>query len=216
MDSALRLEVSERIVSLELYGGRLDSGVLPFEDISDRHFVTVPLSPTHVHTHKHRRPVIGFGAACPGIDGKYRPQTVAFFSEHVTEFKGFYVGLSCPEGFFKLLFLWSGQFLGTPGCAFFCKIIKDIEVGRLGSHFVISAHPEFHGGKLFQKLFGFLGIIPETRLESTGLLPVHFGPFGIYIQALFQGIHPGLETFYLFCSNHILQRYGEDWNSGNF
>ena len=83
--SALRLEVAVGIVALELDGGALDAGLISLHKLGHGHLVAVALAPAHIHAHQHRTPVVGFGAACAGIDGEHRSEVVALLAEHVLE-----------------------------------------------------------------------------------------------------------------------------------
>ena len=85
VNSGLGLEVSIGVVPFKLYGSGLYADLIPLEQFGHGHLVAVPLSPTHVHTHKHGAPVIGFSPPGSGIDGQHRSQRISLLAQHVPE-----------------------------------------------------------------------------------------------------------------------------------
>src|SRR5262249_2153624 len=62
------LEVAVGVLAGDLERRRLDAGLVAREEVDDLDLVAAPLGPARVHAEQHLRPVLGLGAAGPGVD----------------------------------------------------------------------------------------------------------------------------------------------------
>lgn len=69
VDAAFILQITVSILSIHLQGHGTDAGVIPVRAFQISHGKAAALTPADVHAHQHGRPVTGFRAACPGVNG---------------------------------------------------------------------------------------------------------------------------------------------------
>ena len=70
MDPRLRLEVPVTVRSVDRQGRALDPGFVSGQEVQRFNLESLPFSPPHVHAQQHLRPILGFRAAGPGVDGE--------------------------------------------------------------------------------------------------------------------------------------------------
>ena len=189
MHSALRLEVAVGIVALELDGGALDAGLIPFHKLGHGHLVAVALAPAHVHAHQHRTPVVGFRAACPGVYGENGAKVVALLAEHVLELE-------------ILQFL---QCIGVRSVGvgpFRVQLHENVQIVGCGHHGVEGADPGLDAADTFEEGLGGLGIVPEVGSLTFGLFGSYFRALGVYAERLLQHRDALAQVFNLFLCNH--------------
>ena len=93
------------VFPLETYGGALDAGHLSVGHLDQIGLESAPLTPAQVHAEQHPRPVLGLGAAGPGLDVEECVGGVHLAGEHPAEFQRAetiverrYVGLDLGDG----------------------------------------------------------------------------------------------------------------------
>ena len=82
VDAGLALEVPVGVVAGDLEGRRLDPGLVAGQQVHDLDLVAAPLRPARVHAEQHLRPVLGLGAAGPGVDRDDGVLPVVLAREH--------------------------------------------------------------------------------------------------------------------------------------
>ena len=179
-------QVAVGIVALELDGARLDAGLVAFQQFGDRHLVAVALAPAGVHTHKHRRPVVGLGAARPGIDGQHGAQIVALGTQHVAHLQRFKLG--------QQLFVGSLDVIG----GIFAEVQEGLQVGIARFERIVAVHPVFHGGDAFHEGFRSLRVIPEIGCGGLGQFLGQVFPFPGDVDKVSQGFYPMFKRLDLF------------------
>ena len=127
MHSAFCLEITESIVAFHLHSHRLDAGILTFKFVGNRNLIAVTLSPTHIHTHEHRRPVVGLRSASSGIDREHSSEIISLLAKHIAKLESLKLLNHSSIGLIYFLIL---------------KLQKDIQVLYSGSYLIIAGHPE--------------------------------------------------------------------------
>ena len=193
MHAGLGLEVAVGVVAFVLDGAGLDAGLVAFDLLGHGHLVAVALAPAHVHAHQHRAPVVGFGAAGTGIDGKDGAEVVALRAQHVLEFEVFHLAAGLRVG---------GVDLG----AFRVQFLQDFQVFDGAFRPVKGADPRLDAAQSLEEGFRLLGVVPEIRGLAPELLLLHVRPLLVDPEAAAERFDTLLQCFYLLLTYHNLQR----------
>ena len=70
VDAVLALQKAVGVLALDHNGGALDAGLVPVQIVHHPDLVAVPVGPHVVHPVEHGGPVLGLGAAGPGVEGQ--------------------------------------------------------------------------------------------------------------------------------------------------
>ncbi len=85
VDALFRVQVAVGIGSVDRDGHAFDPGFFAGRDIQDFGLVMVQLAPAQVHALQHVGPILGIGAACPGVDRQQGVSMVVLAGEHQFE-----------------------------------------------------------------------------------------------------------------------------------
>jgi hypothetical protein len=88
VDAAFAFQIPVGVIALYLYRGRFDSRFVALEPVEQLIFHAVPFGPARIHTVKHLRPVLRFGAARARVKRQYGVAFVVFAGEHGFEPRG--------------------------------------------------------------------------------------------------------------------------------
>ncbi len=96
MHAALALQVAVGIFGtgagdiLYLHGDRLDASVVSLQQINDSDLIATLLSPAHIHTHEHLRPVLGLSTAGTGVNLQHSIHRILLLTQHIAQLKVLY------------------------------------------------------------------------------------------------------------------------------
>ena len=99
MHTILALQESVGIfATFNLHGNALDTCFVTLLKVRDSNLISMSLSPAHIHTHKHLRPVLTLGATSSRVDFQHTVHRVFFLTEHVHQFQVF-------DGFYRFFII---------------------------------------------------------------------------------------------------------------
>jgi hypothetical protein len=166
VDTALRLEVAEGVVSLDLEGDRLDACLITFLNVDNRSIVAASLDPALVHAHEHVGPVARLGATCSGIDREVGVGLVKLAREELLELEFLDLGGKGPEFLGNLV---GGLELGS-GVAFLKgHLFEDLQIADALLQLGKGAELRLDGGDTLHVLLCRFPAIPESGLGHPGL-----------------------------------------------
>ena len=171
--SVFAFEIAIGIIALDLYGSRLDPGLVAFENIGDSRLITMSLAPTQIKTHKHIGPVLTLGSTGTGIDFEYGAQLIFFPTQHIAQFEIFDKSDSTLINLVE--FRLGNHF-------FLDKIIGQSKFLDRLLYFPVSINPKMQIFDLFHLRFGLLPIFPEIGHMSTQLFLFDLNYFRIDVK----------------------------------
>ncbi len=111
------------------------------------------LTPSEIHAHEHRRPVLAFGAAGAGIDFEHHAERVFFAAQHIAQFKT--LNLVDGVGIHGIEF-------GLVHVAFFHEVECHLEVVDSAFHLLVTFNPGLEILYFLHLHLCLLGMFPEV------------------------------------------------------
>jgi hypothetical protein len=161
MNTALGLHVSIGVLTRGGEGGALDAGFFTGLEVDQFQLEALALNPAGVHAEEYLRPVLGLGAAGPGIDGDDGILAVVLAVQHQLEGKALrplvqILRLAAEVGKSSRVVFRNGH-LQEPLILF-----------QLSCQLLEALHPVADGRALLKGDFGLVRLVPETFLGDEG------------------------------------------------
>jgi hypothetical protein len=170
VNARLGLEVSVGELAADGKGHTLDPCLLAPLVIGDLRAPPLPLTVAEIHAQQHLGPVLGFGAAGPGVDGDETGTPVMGAGKHLLEFG---VGYRLLQLFVEPVHLFQRRGI----LRFSPKLDQHPDIFLIAAEPIPVLHDLPQGGPLLEEPLGILGVIPESgsgngRLQLKDILPL--------------------------------------------
>ena len=183
MHAALALQVAVGIVGtgagdiLYLHGDRLDTCVVSLQQIYDSHLIAALLSPAHIHTHKHLRPVLGLCASGAGVYLQHGIHRVFLLTQHIAQFK---VLNGSQSTLISLIDFFLCQHLVA------VELQRQLQLIGRRAHLLVAVKPLLQLAHNLHLGAGTLRVIPKVRSLRAQVLLFVFYLLTVYVQILVQ------------------------------
>ena len=162
MHSGFGAQPAVGVVAGHTDGRTLDSGYFAIALIDDLGLDAMPVRPFQIHTQQHGSPVLGFGAARPGLNVEKRIVRIHLAREHALEFQLFYFQTQAIDVSLDLfgcagIRLFGGQF----------QELRRVAQGALES--IQAADDLFELGTFLPQLLGAIRVVPNAGLLELAL-----------------------------------------------
>ena len=184
-------EVAVGVFPLNHNGGGFEAGFVPLLVVHNFIGKAVALCPAGVHPVEHLGPVLGFGAAGPGVEGQDGVGGVVLAGEQGLEPGRLHAG---NEGCVLLLQL------RQEGLVLFlvAHLAHDHHVIPGGAALGLGLQLVFQLLELLQDLLGVFRVVPEAVSGTLGLQKVHLPGGAFQVQGFFQVVQLGEKVIELY------------------
>ena len=196
MHAILRFQVAVGKLALDLHGHRLDTGLIAVLIIADGAFITMGFSPTHVHAHQHRCPILAFRTSGTGIDFQHRVHRVFLLPQHIAQLKVF-------KGIHRTTVQSVHLFFGNH--LFLVEIKSKFQLIAQRLDLLITVNPLLQALYFFHLFFRSLGIVPKPRCLCAELLFLHLDFLVFNIQIAVKRLSTRFYIFQLLNGYHKLK-----------
>ena len=194
MNTILALEVTvSELPSLNFHCDALYTSLIAVLQVTYSHLVSVSLSPTLIHTHKHRCPILAFGTTCTRIYFHHAVHRVFLLPKHVFQFEVF-DGFQCLG--IVLVHLFFGDHL------LLIEVESQLKFVGTRLHLIISVYPFLDILHLLHLLLSPLGVIPEVRSLCAEVFLLKLNFLSVYVKITMERISAVQYIFQLFCGYH--------------
>ena len=170
-------EAIGKLATLYLHGDTLDTSLITVKQVTDCDFIAMSLSPAHIHTHQHLRPVLSLSTTSTRVNLEHAVHGVFLLAQHVHKFQFL-------DGIDSLLVVFIHLLLGHH--LVFIEIEGQLQFVGLGTYIIIAINPFLDSLYLLHLLLSTLGVFPEVRRLSTKIFFFEFNLFLVYLQIVKQ------------------------------
>ncbi len=193
MHAVLALEVAVRHVALDIERHGLDTCLIAFLQVGDRHFIVVLLAVPLIHTHQLLRPVLSLCTACPRDDLQHRRHLVLFVRKHILHLQ--ILDLCQSVRICRIHLFFGHQLLAV-------VLIAEVQLLHRRAYTFVSVDPSFDALDLLHLRLGSFRVVPESRSLRMQLFFLQLDAFLVDLQVRFQLVRTLLHIFQLFYRNH--------------
>ena len=193
MHTALAFQEAVCLVAFNLHRHGLDAGFVTILIVADGYLVFMCFSPTLVHAHEHRSPVLTFRSTCARIDFQHGVHAICLLAKHVLQLQR----LNQVEclGIVLVHFLF--------GHELFLVVVKSQFEFVAGSlHLVVAVQPLANVLHFFHLSLRSLGVFPKVGCLCAKLFFFHFHALLLNTQVSIKRFRALFYVFKLVCCNH--------------